>query len=325
MIRFRYFTFLRFFNVIKISLSYLLSYLFKKSIYFGKPYAVSIEISSICNLACHQCLVGRKEIKRRTDLMKLEDFKHILNKLPKEVFYINLYFQGEPLLNPDIFEMIRLAKAKNCYTLISTNGTLLDTHYCAKLIGSGLDKLIISLDGSNQRIYSKYRSGGNIQQVLIGVETLQKMKRMVPSRFPKLEIQAIVLKTNEDDLPNIRQIALNHHVESLVLKSAQIYDLKNNTHLLPQNPYYSRYKMDAQGEYVLKNRNTSTCGKLWFGNVITCDGDFLPCCYDKNAENSFGNILESTYNQLIYGSRAKVFRKKVCKNRKDILICNHCI
>ena len=145
------------------------------------------------------------------------------------------------------------------------------------------------------------------------------------SRSPKLEIQTVVMKTNEDDLPNIRQIAANHQVESLVFKSAQIYDLKNNTHLLPENPHYSRYKMNAQGEYVLKNRNTSACSKLWFGNVVTCDGDFLPCCYDKNAENSFGNIFETTYSQLIHSDHAKVFRSKVCKNRREIPICNYCV
>lgn len=319
-----YLTLKRIFNLFKIGCSYILSFILKKDIHFGLPYAISIEISAICNLKCPQCVVGRQELKRQHPLMKMEAYKHILNKLPEEIFYINLYFQGEPLLNPEIYEMILLAKRKHCYVIISTNASLLTENCCIKLINCGLDKIIVSIDGSNQRIYEKYRSGGNLQKVLIGIETLQRLKQETKKRLPKLEIQAIVFKTNEYDLENIRQIAINHHAESIVFKTAQIYDMEKYEELLPENSIYARYKKDKNGNYIIKSQNHSACFRLWTSNVITSDGEYLPCCYDKNGNYSFGNIFENTYKQLIHNEKSKKFRAQVCNNRKSIYICKNC-
>ena len=80
-------------------------------------------------------------------------FRNTIDELKNKLIYLTLYFQGEPFLHPDIFELFQYASQRKVYTATSTNGHYLDKTNAQKIIDSGLDRLIISIDGTTQETY----------------------------------------------------------------------------------------------------------------------------------------------------------------------------
>lgn len=312
-------------NYIRLNFSFVLYILFKSKKRYGFPYSVSIEPTTNCNLACSQCPSGLKTFSRKTGSLDINLFKKITDELSAFLIDLILYFQGEPFLHKQIFEMIDYAsKQKKIHTTISTNGHFLNEENTYKTVKSGLDKLIISFDGINQETYKKYRKGGDIDKVLKGIEGLIKRKNELKSKTPYIVIQFIVFNHNEHQIPELKKLAQKLGVDKLELKSAQIYDFENNTDLIPGNNKYSRYKKDKKGKFIIKSKQKNICKRMWFTNVITWDGNVLPCCFDKDAKHVLGNIQKEHFKMINNNSASTEFRRKIRRGRKNIEICKNC-
>lgn len=317
-------SFLRIFNVFKLYLSFYLSRTWGKSIHWGMPMNISIEPTNICNLYCTECPAGLQELTRNRGNIVPSDFEKIIKQLQKHLIYLNLYFQGEPLLHPHFIELVKIARAHNIYTLTSSNGHYITKDMAWNIIKSGLDRLIISVDGTNQEIYSIYRKGGNLQTVITGIETLVLQKKEMKSKTPFLEIQFLVFKHNQHQIGEIKQLGKKLGVDKISIKSAQI-DNPNGTgrELIPSIEKYSRYRF-VDGKYYIKNKFTNACLRMWTGCVFTWDGEIIPCCFDKDAKHSFGNIQSSSFQNIMESSEYEAFRNKILQSRKEIDICRNC-
>jgi MoaA/NifB/PqqE/SkfB family radical SAM enzyme len=148
-------------NYLKLRASYHLSGFQKYPSHWGFPMAVSVEPTTACNLQCPECPTGKGALQRPSGKLSLEQFGVFLQKLPREVSWLTFYFQGEPFMNRDFFEMVKLAKKRRIVVSTSTNGHFLNPENATKAITSGLDKIIISLDGADAGTYLNYRQGGN--------------------------------------------------------------------------------------------------------------------------------------------------------------------
>jgi MoaA/NifB/PqqE/SkfB family radical SAM enzyme len=164
----------RLLNYLKLRFSYSLSVLRGKPYFHGAPMAVSIEPTTACNLRCPECPSGTGTLKRPGGKLSLKQFETILAKLPTQTSWLTFYFQGEPYLNRDFPEMVKLAKKRRMFVSTSTNGHFLDEETARKTIGSGLDKIIISIDGADAETYLNYRQGGDFEKVIAGVKHLTK-------------------------------------------------------------------------------------------------------------------------------------------------------
>ena len=149
------FRFRRLFNAILVYLSYFLSLLFKKAIYWGSPPVVMIEPTNICNLKCPLCPSGNGTLKRTKGYMNFNVFKKIIDEIQATAFMVVLWNQGEPYLNKDFSKMVKYASDRGLFTLVSTNGNI--AFNAEEVVNSGLDSMIISLDGTTQETYNKYR------------------------------------------------------------------------------------------------------------------------------------------------------------------------
>ena len=303
---------------------YLYSCILKKPILRAKPISASIEPANFCNLRCPECPTGKKEFEKENKKLTFDLFKKILNPLLPELTYLNLYFQGEPFLNEEIFSMIQYAHSKKIYTSISTNGHFLDSDNIKKILSSNLDHLIVSVDGSNQKSYELYRIGGNFDTVINGIKELVQKKKEAKSKTPFIELQFLVLHTNEDEIEEMKKLAKKLSVDKLQLKSAQVYDYENGNNLIPTKSKYSRYKKLPNGKFIIKKKLRHRCWRQWSSVVITAQGELLPCCFDKKEKYSFGNIFEDYFEDLWLGGKAMNFRQEVLLNRKDITICTNC-
>ena len=101
----------------------------------------------------------------------------VLDELARTTTYMIFYFQGEPFIHPGLFEMIRKASQKRIYTATSTNAHFLSPENARKTVESGLDRLIISIDGTTQEVYQNYRVNGDLGKVLEGTKNIIAAKK----------------------------------------------------------------------------------------------------------------------------------------------------
>src|ERR1051326_6171883 len=171
-------------NAFKIFSSYYYSKILKQPTHWGKPISVSIEPTTSCNLRCPECPSGLRSFTRATGMLEEIFFRKMIDDLSQQLLYLIFYFQGEPYLNPDFLEMVRYASQKKIYTATSTNAHYLDDKNSRTTIESGLDRLIISIDGTTQEVYKQYRIGGNLEKVIQGAKNIVKWKKELNSTKP---------------------------------------------------------------------------------------------------------------------------------------------
>lgn len=317
-------TFFKVWNIFIVQTSFYLSRWLNKNISWGLPYAFSVEPTTSCNLRCPECPSGLRSFTRDTGSVSVVDFQRIVSEYKKHSVYLNLYFQGEPYLNKDFLSLIKIASDNNIYTSTSTNAHYLTPEKATDTVKSGLDRLIISIDGTTQETYEQYRIGGNLDKVLTGTKNIIDAKKRLNSSCPHIVFQFLVVKPNEHQVEEVKKLANEYGVDELSLKTAQIYDYKNGNPLIPENEKYARYLKQKNGTFKLKHELKDECWKMWHSNVVTWDGNVVPCCFDKDAKYVMGNIHEKSLAHIWNGEKYNVFRKQLWNKRASIDICQNC-
>jgi len=214
----------RLWNGVKVLSSYYISQLRKKPVQWGLPVSISFEPTTSCNLRCPECPSGLRAFTRPTGMLQKDFFRQTIDEIHKELLYLIFYFQGEPYLNPSFLEMVKYAADKKIYTATSTNAHYLTEANARKTVESGLDRLIISIDGTTQETYKQYRVGGNIDKVIEGAKNIVKWKKELNSKTPFVFFQFLVVKHNEHQVEEIKQLAKEIGVDEVRFKTAQVYD-----------------------------------------------------------------------------------------------------
>lgn len=314
----------RIWNALQVLTSYYLTRLAKKPIQWGLPITISIEPTTACNLRCPECPSGLRAFSRPTGNLKADFFRRTIDSLHRQLTYLIFYFQGEPYINPQFLEMVNYAHRKGIYTITSTNGHFLNDENARRTITSGLDRLIISVDGTTQEVYENYRKEGRLEVVLQGARNVVKWKKELGSRTPHIVFQFLVVRPNEHQIPDIYRLAEEIGIDEVKLKTAQIYDYQNGHPLIPVNEQYARYARQADGTYRVKNRLLNHCWKLWHACVITWDGQVVPCCFDKDAAHRLGSLQQQTFREIWSGKAYNTFRRQLLRGRDQIDICTNC-
>lgn len=312
-------------NATKVLSSFYASKWTGRPLQWGLPVSVSFEPTTSCNLRCPECPSGLRAFTRPTGMLQDDFFKQTIDQLSAELLYLIFYFQGEPYLNPDFLDMVKYASSKGIYTATSTNAHYLNDENARRTVESGLDRLIISIDGTTQDVYQQYRIGGKLDKVIAGAKNVVTWKKKLNSRTPYIFFQFLVVKPNEHQLDDIKMLARECGVDDVRFKTAQVYDFENDpNNLIPTINKYSRYKKDGKGGYKLKNSLVNHCWRLWQGTVITWDGLVVPCCFDKDAQHRMGNLRGMPFREIWHNKQFVQFRRQVLNGRKNISICSNC-
>ncbi|HMT29172.1 MAG TPA: SPASM domain-containing protein [Bacteroidia bacterium] len=304
--------------------SYLLSKWTGRNSHRGMPVAVSFEPTTSCNLRCPECPSGLRSFTRPIGMLDPDFFKKVIDEIHRELLYLIFYFQGEPYLNPSFLDLVKYATSKGIYTATSTNAHYLNDDNSKKTIESGLDRLIISIDGTTQETYESYRVGGNLEKVLEGARNVVKWKKELKSSTPHIIFQYLVVRPNEHQTEEIIKIAREIGVDEVAFKTAQIYDYENGSALIPENEKFSRYKQLENGKWEIKNSLLNHCWKLWHSCVITWDGKVVPCCFDKDAEYRMGDLKQNSFHKIWTSESYSKFRASVLRSRSEIEMCKNC-
>lgn len=307
-----------------LRISYFLSLISGSFIRWGLPESLSVEPTNLCNLKCPECPSGNNGLTRPRLFLSETNFYRLIDTNKKQLAFLQLYFQGEPFLHPKIYAYIHYAVKNNVYTATSTNGQFMSAENCLKLVDSGLHRLIVSIDGTTQHSYEKYRVGGSLDLVVKGIENLVTAKKMRRKRTPTIIIQFVVFKTNEHQIPEIKELAKKLKVDALKLKSPQLEDFENGHPLMPENKKFNRYRKNASGTFVPDKKKQVKCKRAWSGAVLTADNRLIPCCFDKNAQHPYGNLSDNTLTGLWKSKKAAAFIKTVWSKENPIEICKNC-
>jgi radical SAM protein with 4Fe4S-binding SPASM domain len=317
-------TFPRLWNSAQVLSSYYRSRINGLPAHKGMPISIAIEPTTSCNLRCPECPSGLRSFTRPTGMLKDDLFKKVIDELQETLLYLTFYFQGEPYLHPQFLNLVQHASMRKIYTATSTNAHYLTDENARRTVESGLDRLIISIDGTTQETYESYRIGGKLDKVLEGTHNVVRWKKKLRSSTPHIMFQFLVVKPNEHQIPDARKLANEMKVDELVLKTAQIYDYQHGSNLIPTDDRYARYKKEPDGTYSLKNNLDDHCWKMWNSCVITWDGKVVPCCFDKDAHFVLGNVQEQSFKEIWTGARYQDFRQSLLKSRSEIEICKNC-
>ena len=312
------------------------------------PLFVSVEPAAVCQLKCPECPVGQAKTAALTDrftdrpatpdrvqtelpLMPREVWERTLAEIRETAITIQFYFQGEPLLNKNLPQMISEAHAAGLYTIVSTNAQAITEETAKDLVAAGLDRIIVSMDGLTEESYGAYRIGGSLEQCKKALRYLHKAKSVCTLSVKRsvlcqqsgliIELQVLRLKSNEHEWAEMRRVYKTLGADRLVFKTAQLYDYADGHPLMPSDPRYSRYIMGSDGKYHRRQLRKG-CFRVWSGCVITTNGDVLPCCYDKAHAHAYGNNKESAIGELFRNAISLAFRKAAIHEQPDI--CKEC-
>jgi MoaA/NifB/PqqE/SkfB family radical SAM enzyme len=243
----------------------------------GKPLVVKIEPTNLCNFHCPGCWTGTGEYPGAKGTLDYDTYCKMLDQVSWHAYKLILYMWGEPFINKNIFRMIEYATAKNLAVQISTNMNVFRPEIDApKLVASGLEHMIVALDGVSQEVYKTYRVGGRVDKVIQNVEAIVAEKKRQGKRDPFIELQYIVFPHNRHEMDRVRELAERLEVDRLTFIESKTRE----------------EAMVKDGKPV----EPDDCNSLWLMACFNFDGSLSPCC--DSVDDSFGNVLEQDFATL---------------------------
>jgi len=310
------------FNWILVNVSELL----KTETPWGYPTYVQIEPTTFCNLKCHMCpvTIGMNRSKEHLDFSV---YKNFIDEVGDYLFAIVLWDWGEPFLNPKIFDIISYATQKNIKVVTSTNGHFLNINNNAdKIIQSGLDSIVIALDGIIQDTYEQFRTGGQLEKVIEGISTLVERKKALNSKTPFITIRTVAMRQNESEIPEIKMKAASLGVDAFSIKSFDYFYSSESKNLksdfLPENERLWRWILDDKGLPLRREKNP--CNALWVTPRIHSNGCVCPCWMDKEENHPLGNLKNMKFRDIWLGEKYRELRKEFRKDWTKNELCCDC-
>lgn len=288
------------------------------------PTSLSIEPTTSCNLRCPECPSGLRSFTRPTGMLNVDHACRWIDELAPWLTYVNLYFQGEPLLHPKLDQLMAQCHRHGIYSSTSTNAHHLTEAKCQALIDAGLNRLIVSIDGLTQETYASYRVGGTLSKVMEGTRNMVEAKRQ-RGRGPHLVWQFLVVGPNEHELPDLLEAASACGVDEVEIKTAQLDDPRDGHPLLTDSAAHRRYDRDPMtGQWTLRNALEDACWRMWQGAVLTWDGRVVPCCFDKDAQHVMGQLGDQSMAEIWHNAKYTAFRRTLFADRSGIPMCTNC-
>ncbi len=297
---------------------------------WGWPLHLQVEPSTLCNLRCTFCPVTTG-LERPAGYMDFHIFKKLIDEIGDYIFIILLWDWGEPFLNPSIYDIISYAKKRSIKIVSSTNGHIFAKGDNAeKLVRSGIDSVIFAMDGITQATYERYRARGDVKTVIAGIEKVVAAKRALNSRTPFINLRFFVMKHNEHEIPEMKDLARSLGVDALTFKTLNPYqggecqsEKANGKEFIPENPFYQRFKYNSKSHSRIR-RKLNPCKQLWNNPAIHWDGNVCPCTFDPHNNYVLGDLKSEAFKDIWSAAPYRKLRRQFCKDYQKIDLCSDC-
>ena len=184
---------------------------------------VIVEPTSACNLNCRTCV--RHSWDEPTGSMSMATYRALIDGLRDVPTLRTVAFWGigEPLVHPDIVEMVRLAHELGSRTEMVTNGLLLTEQMAERLVLAGLDRIVASIDGVTPEAQADVRSGASLQRVKQNILRLHDIRDRLDRDNPEVGLEFVLLKRNLCELPGLYDLARNLEAKSVIVTGVLPY------------------------------------------------------------------------------------------------------
>ena len=297
------------------------------------PYLLIIDPCNFCNLRCPLCPTGLNDLGREQSMMSLEHFKHYFEPHRRYLFEAYLHNWGESLINKEVFKMIDYAQRADVGTNLSSNLVIATSEDLDNLIDSGLEYLVVSLDGATSETYLKYRIRGDFDRVVANMAELIRRRNARGRKTPVVEWQYIVMKTNEHEIEQAEAMAKTLGVDLIrfvpVGMPFEFHERKEVADEWYPEKIKGRSQSDHTEQQYGQADKPSPCFYLYRSMVINPDGGVSPCCVVYRKNRDFGQLtdgpidLEAIWNNDKYLSARSLFSSEVVEKRKPT-VCDSC-
>ena len=312
------------FNLFRIGLNRI----FPVSKILGYPYMAHISPGGLCNLSCAFCPVHDPQLQGKT-LLPFDTFKKFIDESGDYLIYIILWSWGEPFLNPEIYKMIQYAGEKGILSVTSSNMNKFSLREAEQLIQSGLDGLIVAIDGTTDETYSRLRKGGSLEKAIENTKMLVETKPKTGAKKPFINLRMVVSKENETQVEGFWDLAKELGVDMVSLKAFSTRqmgysDPEVDRRFAPETKKYRwyRYHPDFVPDREPKKYN---CRFPWTKPTLFPDGTIISCEFDFRYEHPFGNINTQSFKEIWFGRKIQQFRKQFRKDRDRFAFCRDCV
>jgi len=252
-------------------------------------------------------------------------FERLLNEAGPYLLTAALWGWGEPLLHPEISDILRIQHNRGITTFLSTNGQKLeDDRVLQALIDHPPTYLIVCLDGLTDETNSKFRTGARLAPALNGVRELARMKKERHTRFPILHHRFIAMSHNEHELTELPEFSAANQFDLLTIRTLSIIDAPDDSFkkFKPSNKDLCAYEYD-NGRTI--ERKDFICEKPFTFPAVFTDGSVTACDQDCNAQEVFGNIADGmAFKEVWHGERAKEIRRTIRDRFESFSFCVNC-
>ena len=307
----------QFSNFLLTSLNLISWKFFRKVPFRAGPLILMVEPTNRCNFSCPLCDKGADKLSRPEGIMPVENLEKILAEAGAGLKMVLLWNQGEPLINKNLPAMIKSLSEKDVFTIVSTNGSLVSRN-AQRIVDSGLDELIISLDGSKKETYDLYRMGGDFDEIIKGVKELAAVRGK--KLKPLISLQFLLLKHNIDEIEDFKRLRKETGADRILWKTVQVSTRTEAEEYLPNDTEFSRYS-DRSASQVKKR--SLDCRRIIYSAVVDWNGNMVPCCFDKDEKHVMGNVLERNFNEVWFSEEMMKFRRNIASGRMPEM-CHNC-
>lgn len=296
------------------------------------PNILHVGVTTLCNLRCPGCPTGTKALGRKGEHLDMEVYRRTVDELRSTLMFMLFWDWGEPLMHPNLAEMIAHAKRSKIKTVISTSGTIRNSQAeIDRLVAASPDVVIVCVDGATQETYSTYRVGGELNDALNTLRRLDNAKQRFKSKYPVVEFRSLATKYTEDQMPRLLEMAEDVGAENFSVKTLRPYDYRGrdiDNELVPIKSELARYAYENDGQRDSANRVAAysgelTCGKPLYAPTLNSDGNIAFCSYAKDADEKFGDVSESSFRK-IWQSRSSAKKRIAFLENGGTNACETC-
>ena len=292
------------------------------------PLGLQLEPTIQCQLDCPYCARLKATAGMTAGHMEWSSYERLMTEMGPYLSAVAFWQWGEPLLHPRIVEMIRLAKHYGILSFLSTNAQSDSASIdLPGLMNSGLDMLIISMDGATQPVYEKFRTGGSLDRLKKFVEAAVRCREGIEGCGPLLNVRVVATRDNERDIAQVREYAIGAGADLFSVKSVSLYYEESAEHpSLPENREYRSFQYQGRTEQECYRTMPNFCRKPWLWPTLRYDGTLLFCECDHRMSAPLGNVFTAgSFRDVWRSEQARQMRRHYHSDGTvDFEFCQRC-
>jgi len=255
------------------------------------PSIAILDVAGVCNLRCRYCSTGiGRNNGRQPRLISVALVDQFLAEVGRSLVSVNLYNWGEPLLHPQLPDIVRRFHQNRIFTSVSTNLNTARRDYLADLGAAGLDHLVISLSGASQEGYERYHRLGNYNLMLDNLKFLIDDKRRRRRQRPLIEVKYLMFTFNRHEVDAAARLARDLSVD--LFRTVPGGGAREAKVIAPDEP---PWKFPFPSPWP--------CHHLWDTAVLRVDGGVAPCCYTFFKADDFGDFTKASLEDIRLSDR----------------------